>query len=325
MAAAAAWGGWDGVPMDGTYSYPSVSDSEAWVYKAHGKGPLSVRAYAIPEGFTPDQVDAGECDHLWTKRARMIVDAGLGDRVRYLPGYEGNGNNFSGSAGIVGVAAWGAAISRQLRVMCEVDGFNPWVGINYSVFQGRDAGQDPEAAYGAITEPFHSVDMDWYDTDNFKQQYPITDIGACIGFMLDQYEAQLEMADAYGVPLGFDEWGAITRSDGHGGGDRVEVIDAAFEWICENNVSHVDYFNGSNLPGDNCRIANLRDGVYTDAAEYPNVAAWVRDVLDPAFFIGRDAGGPPITTTDELDALEDRVAALEAWRFSAGQLALGEI
>ena len=331
VVAAAEWGGWAGVPMDGTYSYPSVADSEAWVYKAHGTGPVSVRAFAIPDGFTPADVEAGQCDHLWRKRAGFIVDAGLGDRIRYLPGYEGNGSNYSGSAGIVGVEAWAAAISRQLRIMRELDGFDPWVGINYSVHQGRDAGQDPEAAFAGITEPFHSVDMDWYDTDNFKQQYPITDIGACIGFMTTQYEAQLDMADRYGLPLGFDEWGAITRSDGHGGGDRTEVIDAALDWILEHNVSHVDYFNGSNLPGDNCRVANLtrHDGrmVYTDSAEYPNVAAWVRERLDPAFYLDRDT--PPPTggggdLEQRVDELERRVSALEGWWLATADAAVGE-
>lgn len=329
MAAAKAWAGWDGLPMDGVYSYPSVADSEAWVYKAHGTGPVSIRAYALPEGFTVDQaLESGDCDHLWTKRARFIVDAGLGGKCRYLPGYEGNGSNFSGSAGIVGVEAWGALISRQLDVMRQVDGFDPWVGINYSVHQGRDAGQDPTAAYAAVTAEFHSVDMDWYDTDNFKQQYPITDVEACIGFMLDQYEAQLEMAQRYGLPLGFDEWGAITRSDGHGGGDRVEVIDAALGWIAAHDVAHLDYFNGSNLPGDNCRVANLRGGVYTDAAEYPNVAAWVRSELDPANFIGRDQPPPGPENPDEITArLDDhdlRLSALEAWRADTAAIAEGE-
>jgi hypothetical protein len=316
-ADAATWAGWAGVPELGVYSYPSGGESEPWVWKSAGDGPVSIRALAIPNGYDLADVRDGACDRIWTDRAASVVHYGLGGRCRYFPGYEGNGNNFNGSAGLIGEEGWAEAINRQVRVMAEVDGWDPWLGINFSAHTARRDGLDPDLAYASISVPFQSVDMDWYDTDDFSWDFPITDTASCIAYTLEVYEAQRAIADDYGLPLGFGEWGALWRQDGHGGGDRVEVLDAALAWIADHNVAHLEYYNGTNMPGDDARVADYLhqgDGSrrYADADRYPTVAPWVRANLDPAAFVGRTPPG---------DDLEARVAALEAWRAASAEIA----
>jgi hypothetical protein len=316
MQACKDWAGWQGVPELGVYSYPSGGESEPWVWKSAGKGPVSIRAIAIPNGYDLEDMRAGRCDQIWRDRAKSIVFYGLGGQCRYYPGYEGNGNNFNGSAGIIGEAGWGEAVSRQLRVMAEIDGWDPWVGINFSAHTARRDGLDPEAAYASISEPFDSVDMDWYDTDDFSWQFPITDIASCIDYTLEVYEAQWAICQDYDLPLGFGEWGALWRSDGHGGGDRTEVLAAALDWIKAHDVAYLQYYNGTNMPGDNARVADyVKEEAapyrYQDASEYPNVAPWVRANLDPADFVGSEPQPP--------SDLEQRVADLERWRLAVAE------
>jgi hypothetical protein len=88
------------------------------------------------------------------------------------------------------------------------------------------------------------------------------------------------------------------------------VLAAGLDWIKAHDVAYLQYYNGTNMPGDNARVADYvaEEGNphrYQDAAEYPNVAPWVRANLDPADFVGG---------TPEPSDLEARVAELEHWR-----------
>jgi hypothetical protein len=139
--------GWRGKPALGSYTYPSGGKSEVWDFaRAQGAGPMSYRSFAIPKGFTPADVHAGKCDQIWAARAADMVAAGFGEGW-YAPGYEGNGKNFNGGAGLVGVEEWAYAVSRQIRVMRTVKGWDNWVSINFTATAARANGLDPVKAY----------------------------------------------------------------------------------------------------------------------------------------------------------------------------------
>jgi hypothetical protein len=51
-----------------------------------------------------------------------------------------------------------------------------------------------------------------------------------------------DFAARHGKPMTYPEWGLITRSDGHGGGDNPYFISQMHEWIRTNNVASHYYF-----------------------------------------------------------------------------------
>lgn len=293
--------GWTGTPMLGDYTYPSGGVNEAgWDFKRpQGAGPMSWRAFAIPAGFTVADVHAGNCDAIWTARAVAMVAAGFGEGF-YFPGYEGNGNNFPGSVGLVGEVEWGYAISRQVTVMRAVSGWDNWVGINYTVATGIRAGQNPTLAFSSITVPYQSIDCDIYDVDDFTGHFSVTDPVASWAYAKSVLDTQQAMAALHGKPLGIGECGAMYRQDGHGGGDRASFIQGLHDYFLDpaNNVSHCFIFNGSNLPGDNCRFANYSyttqayTGVTsgsTPTGGFPNVINAYKTLMDPALFVNKTA------------------------------------
>jgi hypothetical protein len=78
-----------------------------------------------------------------------------------------------------------------------------------------------------------------------------------------------DFARARGKPLALPEWGVITRSDGHGGGDNPYFVQMMHDFILDlaNNVVFHAYFN----------ITNSRvDSRLTDSIGYDNPAGPTR-------------------------------------------------
>jgi hypothetical protein len=347
------WAGWTTEPALGDYTYPSGSNETFDFQRGSGAATPSWRSYAIPTGKTIADVHSGACDAVWTTRAQNMVATGQGNGF-YFPGYEGNGKNFSGAAlypqsdtnygkvingtRVVGEVEWAYAVSRQIRVMRAVSGWNCWVGINFSVTNANKSGLNAALAYSSITEHFNSVDMDIYDTDDFGGTFSApTDAAKTWAWLLTQLTDQKAVATTYGVPLGLGEFGCSWRSDGHGGGDRIAVLQNLQAWILDpaNNVSHAFLFNGSNLPGDCSRFAwptKTTDGgginsyTYVDTTTqtgstptggFPNVAAAVKTLFDPALFVNKTPTVAVLQAqvanlTSANTALAAQVASLQA-------------
>jgi hypothetical protein len=71
-----------------------------------------------------------------------------------------------------------------------------------------------------------------------------------------------DFATAHGKPMSFPEWGAMTRTDGRGGGDDPYFIEQMAAWIASNNVAYHDYWDFG-TGGENSR---LRDGSHPQSA-----------------------------------------------------------
>lgn len=310
---------WTGKPALGSYTYPSGGKSEGWDFaRAQGAGPMSYRSYAIPSGHTPADVHAGVCDQIWSARAADMVAAGFGEGW-FAPGYEGNGKNFNGAAGQVGVAEWAYAVSRQIRVMRTVPGWDNWVSINFTATAARKNGLDPVAAYGLITEPFQSVGLDLYPQDDYSGAWSAADDPVTTWqFMLEQLNDQQVIAARYGLPLDIGEWGPMCRADGHATNGDLFTIAQLAHWVYDNDVSALWIFNGSNLPGDTCRFAAWSGTAYAPISTLagqtppiPRVTTWaaIKALFDPARFVGR-----PPSTSAQLAAMSAQLDQVKASR-----------
>ncbi len=326
------YAGWTGRPALGSYTYPAGGKSEVWDFaRAQGAGPMSYRSYAIPRGFTVADVHKGLCDQVWTARATEMVAAGFGEGW-FFPGYEGNGKNFPGSAGVVGVTEWAYAVSRQIRVMRAVPGWDNWIGINFTATNARRNGFDPVQAFGLITEPYQSSDLDLYPTDDFSGAWSASkDPVRTWAFMRECLEEQISIATRNGMPIGIGEWGPMVRTDGHAtNGDPYTIAEFA-DWVDDHDVAHVFIYNGQNLPGDSCRFAtyDLAANTYRTATGSENAAAAIRGLFDPATFTSRQqlddvqaihdlqqqlatVSGQLVAQTATNDQLRGQVAGLQA-------------
>jgi hypothetical protein len=307
LTAFQAWAGWAGKPMAGSYLYPNYDNSQ-WVLKIYqGAGPMCWGSAVIPAdqaNFTNPKkatssevatllsnVRAGKLDSRWKTLATTMVSLGHTDGI-YRTGFEGNGNNFPGAAGVVGDAAYAEIMQRHLSVMKSVPGWNYLPEWNYSVHQAQANGLNPDAAW--CKQGIGVVGMDIYDVGGYTQQgWTATDHAAVWkGDILPQLEDQARFADKHGLRMGITEFGPLWKSDGHGGADARYFLDHLFAWVTANNPSHCFLFNGSNLPGDEARVAvpgPVGTYKFTDNPRYPTAAPAVRELFDPSLFVGRSS------------------------------------
>jgi Glycosyl hydrolase family 26 len=76
----------------------------------------------------------------------------------------------------------------------------------------------------------------------------------------------------HGKPMTYPEWGLMTRSDGHGGGDNPYFISRMHEWIRTNNVANHYYFEWD-APDGNHELAS---------GQFPRSAARFRQLFGAA-------------------------------------------
>lgn len=308
--------GWSGTPALGSYTYPSGGASENWDFqRAQGAvGPVSYRAFAIPNGYTIADVRAGKCDAIWTARAQNMVADGQGQGY-YFAGYEGADKNFNGSAGqvvpsgtigavqavsgwVLGAANWAYAVSRQVSVMRKVAGWDPWIGLNYDVDQAMSMGLDPDP-FRLVTVAYQSIDTECYPIDDFKGGWSAsTDETSLLRYTAYRMTLQLAMARKHGVPLGIGEMGPMLRTDSHASGDDPAFIQWLHDFIMANDVAHAWLYNGTT--GDTSRVFlwDQASGTYkVDTAKFPKSAAAIKALFDPALFLNKSS-----FTQAQLDA-----------------------
>lgn len=335
---------WDGLPIVGQYTYPAGGTNENWDFqKEHGAtGPVNFKAFAIPQGYTIAQVKSGACDAIWTQRAQYMVAQGLGQGI-YQPGYEGSDKNFSGSAGqvvdastvgsvvvngnhVLGAPNWAYAISRQIHVMRQVAGWDCWFDVNYDTRQAAGNGLDPDP-FHLITESFQSLGCEIYPYDDFSGTWSgsnPSDHARLMTYVTSHMTGQKVLADKYGVPLMFGEFGPMINPNGHTSGDDPVFVKLVADWCKDvnNNVFCLMLYNGTT--GDTSRVFlwNQSTKTYTvDTTKFPLSAAAIKANLDPADFINRTAPTGTTYTQAQLDAAVAAQKAQDAASSNAGALA----
>lgn len=294
---------WKGVPALGGYT-----DTLSFKDTRDFSGPVSYRAPAIPEGSTIDDVHAGLCDGMWTEYARDMVRAGQGEGY-YFPGYEGAGNQRNGSAGmavprntlggvtakvggyVFGCANWAFAVSRQINVMRKVDGWRPWIGINFDVMTAMTLGLDPDP-FRLITENFNSIDTNIYPIDSLDDDWDAkNDRDRLNKYIRLRLDVQNDAAKKYNVPMGIGETGVALRNDQHATGDDVAFVHFLHDYITnlDHNVAYI-WLNNVIQADKNTRFADYSQATKTyrlNSSLFPKSSVAIGKYLDPDGFINR--------------------------------------
>jgi hypothetical protein len=120
---------------------------------------------------------------------------------------------------------------------------------------------------------FDLYDQSWnsacavpYNGSNFTQTQE-----ACL--WSDAYSKVLggltSFAAVHDKPTGIGEFGVISRSDGHGGGDDPYFVKSFASWLASNHVAWASYFN-FNSSGDDSILANFPNSLATFRADFGN-------------------------------------------------------
>ncbi|HML00131.1 MAG TPA: hypothetical protein VK428_08090 [Acidimicrobiales bacterium] len=178
--------------------------------------------------------------------AEHLVAAGEGNAILHI-GWEWDQSGCSWCVSDAADAANFAAYWRQIvTTMRSV----PGADFNYSWYYG-DGGDSLTTEAWPGASYVSSIDNDFYDQT--------WDTGCGLAFnntstpaesdcvwnkdMLPGLDGLAAFAAQYGEPIGFGEWGVISRSDGHGLGDDPTFVDNFASWIASHDVEYADYFD----------------------------------------------------------------------------------
>lgn len=328
LTAFQTWAGWKARPMGGSYLYPQYDNSQ-WVLKVYqGAGPMCWGSMLVPTDVTatwanPKKptatetaalmalVRSGALDKRWRDLATTMVSLGHTTGI-YRPGFEGNGNNFPGSAGQIGDANYAEIMSRHITTMRGVTGWDFNVEWNYTVRAATQNGLNPDKAWVSGNALVNTVGLDVYAVGGYTMQgwTAANHDQVWKGDILPTLEAQMAFADKRGLRLGITEFGPLWKSDGHGEGDDRYFLDHLYGWIMANVPAWAFLFNGVNLPGDEARVAApgpVGSYTFTDNARMKSVAApAVKELFDPSLFILKSS-----SPTRKVATLAGQVAALK--------------
>lgn len=212
---------------------------------------------------------AGKYDKFFKKMAKVFVDHGQGNAVIRL-GWEMNGDWFAWSAK-GNEAAFVTYWKRIVKQMRSVKGAK--FKFEWSPVFGPTAA-DPETLYpGNAYVDYIGLsvfDQGYYTgwTDPDRRWHEMV-LGFRYGLLWHR-----DFAAQKGKKLTYPEWGVITRSDGHGGGDNPTFIQRMYTWFRANkrDIAYQIYFDPK--PG-------------SLATSYPRSAATFRKLFSRNFPKGR--------------------------------------
>jgi hypothetical protein len=300
-----AWFKWlTGTAQDGgyvDYCYPNYTNSKNRMRNyAPSTGLTMWSFYLWPQAFadgtdaskgwttpgTQAQVDAGALDSYWKALAQEFVDSGLG-RAGIRPGWEGDGNNFPGSAGLIGSANYGKSMRRCVQKMKEVNGFTPWVEWNFTVEDVNHSTLDADAAYPG-DDIVDAVGVDIYDQGAYYGwvfngvTYTIANHAEVWARELVKIlNSQYAFALRHNKPMGITESGPIIKADGHGGGDTYSFNDMLSWWIVDHpRIKYLAIYNAIDGTADSRLSLNTGTDtapIYTDSTSvYPKASVGAR-------------------------------------------------
>jgi fibronectin type 3 domain-containing protein len=217
----------------------------------------------------------GAYNSYFTTLAQNLVSAGESNAILRL-GWEWDQTSNSWYAGGSATDATNfAAYWRQIvTAMRAVPGAN----FNYSWYYGAAYSNGVPGPASAITMDAYpgsayvsSIALDFYDqtwSGSCNLPYNVTVVPtpasqmvtaaesncAWNNSMLPQLNGLASFAASQNKPIGFGEWGVITRSDGHGLGDDPTFVNNFANWMKANNVTYASYFDFNS--GGNSILAN---------------------------------------------------------------------
>jgi hypothetical protein len=228
-----------------------------WVKAKSGRS-LSLAVGLVPSsGGTLASCAAGEYDAYWTKLANNLASS-YGLQLAYLRlGWEMDGwwYPWSAPAGSGKEASFAGCFRRVVQVIRQTQPANEWK------FVWNPGCCDPRLTSALLyaTWPGDAyvdiVGVDIYDQSWVTNSYPYpsTCDAACRlsrqQTAWSSYASKLNMlrnfAIGHGKPMAFPEWGAMIRSDGHGGADNPYFIQKMHEFIMDpaSKVVFQSYFD----------------------------------------------------------------------------------
>ena len=205
---------------------------------------LALGVPMYPSGGSLADGAAGDYNSYFKTLAQNLVEAGEGDAILHI-GWEWN---VSGSSWYVSDATDGANYAAFWQQIVTTMRSVPGANFNYAWYDGDAAGSTeawPGASYVS------SIDLDFYDqTWDSSCGLPFNNTATpaesqCVwnNDMLPELTTFADFATQYSEPMGFGEWGVISRSDGHGLGDDPTFVNNFANWMKANNVEYANYFD----------------------------------------------------------------------------------
>jgi hypothetical protein len=267
-----------------------------------------------PDGIpgTADDVSlakcaAGQYDIHWTTLANNLAYHGL--HWAYLrPGWEMDGGyTWSAKPGSGNEANYAGCFRRIVQVMRAAQPANQWKFI-------WNPGTADPAYLQAIWPGDAYVDMvgpDIYDHSWAPNTYPYPSgcDAACrltrqqnawYGYSeLPVLQALRDFAVAHGKPMAIPEWGLVTRSDGHGGGDNPFFMQKMYEFIMDpnNHVVFHAYFDVTWSATDNFRISPPSNSFPVSSPMYKQMFGAVAANAAPKVSITSPGNGQTVSGT----------------------------
>jgi hypothetical protein len=212
---------------------------------------------------------AGAYDGYFRTLAQNLVAGGRSGAGLRL-GWEFNGSWYKWSAA-KDPAAFAAYFRRIVTVMRSVTGaqfsfiWNPMIGTQALAAEKAWPGDDV----------VDNVGLDLYDASWLSGTYPYSSNTATArtkaqnlawqGYQSGDHGLDFwaSFAAAHHKHLGFPEWGLVSRSDGHGGGDDPVFVQHVRDWVNTHDVTYEMYFDAVGALGEH----RLRSGSFPNAAK----------------------------------------------------------
>jgi hypothetical protein len=271
-----------------------LSPWSQWVKARSGRNLSLGIGLLPPSGASLASCAAGQYDVYWRNLANNLAYYGL--HWAYLRlGWEMDGGWYAWGAppGSGKEASFAGCFRRVVQVMRQAQPANQWKFVfNPTVDTWRTTTYLnaiwPGDAYVDV------VGVDIYDqswaTNTYP--YPSTCDAACRltrqQTAWNGYSYWLNIlrnfALSHGKPLAFPEWGVITRSDGHGGGDNPYFVQKMQEFIFNpaNYVAFHAYFNITNTKVDSRLTYSTAYDNPTGSTRFPNSAARFKQLFGAA-------------------------------------------
>jgi hypothetical protein len=263
-----------------------------WVRAKSGRN-FSYAVALFPSGGSLASCAAGQYDAHWRNLANNLASYGL--HWAYLRlGWEMNGGWYpwGAPAGSGKEASFAGCFRRVVQVMRKAQPANQWKFVfNPTVDGGKSAWLEsvwPGNAYVDV------VGVDHYDQCWATNTYPypspcdaacrLKRQQACWSWQVSRLNTLRNFAIANGKPMAFPEWGVVTRSDGHGGGDNPYFIQKMRDFIVANNVVFHTYMNVSAMGsyGYDSRLSgSVAQDNPTGSTRFPNAAARFKQLFGP--------------------------------------------
>jgi hypothetical protein len=251
----------------------SQIEGQAWLLRDHAAQSARLE-YSLPivpslPGASLSQCASGAYNQHWQNLARNLVSFKLSGSI-IRPGWEMNGNWYPWSAA-KSPADYVACFQHVVRTMRQVPGQQflfDWNPSNGRLSLAAELAYPGDQYVDIIGDDVYDQSWTWYSATHAPSAedqrkavaYELTGDHA-LGFWAG-------FARSHGKALALTEWGLSHLSDGHGGEDNPQFIQAMYQFMA-NPLNHVLYHHYFNVGGH----------VITGATLFPRAAATFRTLF----------------------------------------------